>query len=205
MARSVKLTNHHRQMIRYSIIGDKHNKEQELLDKEFYSFRQDVSKALIPPELEAKTLELPDGWLEIRRSIWVGFGNESARIDLFEGKYPPRVPWKYTRDTPRFAADHPLTHRYIDLQRKQEDLEQAHRAQEREIMVILKSATTSEQLKKVWPEIASIVDKYFEDRDYTTNLPVVQTAQLNEIFALPKEAESTTPDPLAGTPDGLVG
>ncbi|MCT0068564.1 hypothetical protein KUA03_00595 [Proteus mirabilis] len=90
-----------------------------------------------------------------------------------------------SRDKCRFAADHPLSIKFTELEGKKEKLNKKYCEVNVNVSAALKSCTTVKRLLTIWPEAKELLPKDVEKA--SVQLPALKVEKLNEIIGLPTE------------------
>ncbi len=85
----------------------------------------------------------------------------------------------------RFAADHPLSIKFLELEEKKSKLDKKYCEVKVNVSTALKSCTTVKRLLTIWPEAKELLPKDVEKA--SVQLPALKVEKLNEIIGLPTE------------------
>lgn len=180
---SIQLTRALKDAIRTEIKADTYKKLYEANTAREEDWRTRVGFHFYPQEMRDEIAALPNKYFNHEVRLLV-----SLPVDYLSIEIPHMaVPYFLTR-TVQLEARHPLAEEYTLIKDEREDIIDEESRANREINAILDSVSSDKQLKAIWPELTTIIDKCVGLRVSTkTGLPVVLTDHLTSKFGLPRE------------------
>ncbi|WP_272658191.1 Nmad5 family putative nucleotide modification protein [Providencia sp. PROV108] len=117
--------------------------------------------------------------------VYVSFGGMRNRINYSETIDDQTMLLTPCESKCRFAADHPLSIKFLELEEKKSKLDKKYCEVKVNVSTALKSCTTVKRLLTIWPEAKELLPKDVEKA--SVQLPALKVEKLNEIIGLPTE------------------
>lgn len=185
---STRLNQHHRRMIRNRLMGGRFKEEREALNVQEAALALEAHRDALGDEYEA-ILAAPRHWFKTDDDVCVRIAGTVDRLKFPKDNRGNRTRLPYPASNcggvnVQYDANHSLTERYREIERRRAEIDEEERRLKAEIGAILNSATTAKALCDKWPEIRMVVEEVVNE--YTPNLPAVQVGELNKKLGLSK-------------------
>jgi hypothetical protein len=175
---SNKLTVYQQETIVKRVLEHRFAKAQAQLNSQTEALAEQAWLTIHTEADLAAVKRVPPGWLPKTSELRLKLG-EAHHVVYFS---PARVIPQCKRCTHVFDALHPLTTAYRAMRDAETELISAKRDAQLAIKAVFRQAATLPKLLKVWPEVEPFVYGLGVE---PTNLPAVQTEQLNKLLDLP--------------------
>ena len=181
---TVKLTTYHRDLIMGRLMEHRFSKEERQLVELENKIADLVYNAAFTKKERSLMASLPEGWLNTRRNVYFAIGSGSNTVVMnFLDKGERRFP--KDRASNVLIVVEPgsrIAELHEEYAGNDKALMEAKKAARAQAHAVLYSATTLNRLIELWPEV-----KRFTSGIGPTQLPAIQTDQLNSIFSLTKD------------------
>lgn len=183
---SVKLSTHHRNNIRKTLLLDKFAARREANKKRLQEIAERIYRQVFPEHLEAKLNEVPETWLPRVNQICFRVCAEHHMVDLDRWvRVPYEKLWNsgHTVCLVNLLPPDPIALAYVEYRDEKMRLEKEESKVSDEINAVLYSVTTANKLMQVWPEIKPLVERIC-GAPQTVNLPAPRVDHLNQLLGL---------------------
>jgi Nucleotide modification associated domain 5 len=181
---SIKLTRALKDAIRTEIKSDTYKKRYEANTAREEEWRTRTLLRFYPQTLRDTIRKLEPTWFDTACSMHLNIIGGDY-LNLYFDTMP--IPY-YLNRTQQLEARDPLAEEYTLIKDDRKDIIDEESRADREINAILDSVSSDKQLKAIWPEVSSVIDKCIGLKvSNKTGLPVVLTDHLTTKFGLPRE------------------
>lgn len=205
---STRLTRNIREALMKKLITRAFRERAQTLVERQCDFAGRVYDDALKPHLE-RIAAIPEGWLPTDDDIKVSFGSHYTQLDFGNGlshtihhalrsagakartdkagnRIERRFPSKFRGVCAKvYAATHPLSEEFHNLQVEQEALVAEIERAQRTTKSTLESVTTVKKLIEVWPEVEEFAKQYLDNGERKAVLPAIPRAELNSQLGLP--------------------
>lgn len=182
-----KLDRQSRKLLLDAILKDRFEAEEAALRADQAALAEDIYNLTYTEAQRAAMEQFPEGFFYRSSTVYFDIGGDWRDLELQKERPVSAVNRYQTSVAPSFAKSSPIGKRFLNLEKREQAIEESKYELAAQIRAVLNSVTTLKRLIAVWPEVEVYVLRLFPSGVEKTSALVPSTSALNKALHLPKQ------------------